>query len=732
MDQFIKGNYRHSIYESGTGFIIGLFKVRETNIDDMKDYIDKTITFKGYFDTLNTNDLYIFYGEGMNHPKYGFQFDVKEYEKVKPEGRDGIIEFLSSNLFKGVGKKLATRIVDVLGSDTLDKIYENKEVLYEVPKLKKDKADFIYDTLVKYEESQSTIIYLTGLGFSMKDSLEIYNYYKNNTINILKHNPYKIVEDISNINFIKIDEVSKLLEIDPLDKRRIEACILYLMDQLSFENGDTYSLYEEIYDRINKYLKIGLDEVLFSECLDELEADLKIVVENNKYYLIDIYDAEVAIANKIKYLISKPKDNIKNLNKLITESEENYQIKYNDSQKEAIKKALNNNITIITGGPGTGKTTIINAIVYLYKRIYGYKQNEASNHIQLLAPTGRASKRMSEATTFPATTIHRFLKWNHETDEFSVNEYNPDFHHLIIVDEVSMIDNNLFDKLLKGLTNNIKLVLVGDYNQLPSVGAGNILKDLLDSNIIDTIHLDYLYRQNSDSYIPVLAKEIRENKLSNFLDNRDDYRFVKCDKNYIIKNLIDVCNMAINKGYNYKRVQVMAPMYASVNGIDNLNKILQNIFNPKDDTKKEIKYGDVIYREQDKVLQLVNLPDDNVFNGDIGIIIKIKEPHESSSGKKELVIDFDGNIVTYQPKDYINIKHGFIMSIHKSQGSEFELVVMPICTSYKRMLYRKLIYTGITRAKRKLILIGEEEAFRYSVENSNESIRKTSLLERLK
>ncbi len=727
---YIKGNYKNSIYENNN-FVIGLFKVIETNIDSMEDYIGKTITFKGNFDLLNHNELYFFYGNTVIHPKYGFQFDVESYERIKPEGKDGIIEYLSSSMFKGIGKSLAKKIVDTLGVDALDKIVEDKKVLYKVPKLNMKKAELIYDTLIKYEESQKIIVNLNNLGFNMNDSLEIYNYYKKNTLKILEHNPYQIIEDIDTINFPKLDEISINLDIDPFDNRRIEACIIYVMKELSFKNGDTYSYFDEIVSSLNSYNHTNIDVNLINECMNNLESDLKIVIEGDKYYLIDIYDAEVHIASKIKYLVNKETNNFVKIDKYINELEKINEIKYNDVQKEAIKKSINNNITIITGGPGVGKTTIIKAILDVYKKVFNLKVDELDERVALLAPTGRASKRMMESTSFKALTIHRFLKWNKETNSFGVNEYNPDFHNLIIIDEVSMIDNNLMDNLLKGLTTNIKLVLVGDYNQLPSVGAGNILRDLIDSKIIDTVHLNYLYRQKSDSYIPVLAREIKDNNLGNFLENKDDYRFIKCDSNNIKKALIDTCNMAIIKGFDYRRVQVMAPMYAGVNGIDNLNKVLQEVFNPKNSNKKEIKYGDVIYREGDKVLQLLNIPDSNVYNGDIGIIKNILEPFESSSGKKEVVIDFDGIIVHYETKDLVNIKHGFIMSIHKSQGSEFELVIMTICKSYRRMLYRKLIYTGITRAKRKLIIIGSSEAFKYSVENSQEIKRKTDLLNKL-
>ncbi|MDD2519158.1 MAG: AAA family ATPase, partial [Bacilli bacterium] len=438
------------------------------------------------------------------------------------------------------------------------------------------------------------------------------------------------------------------------------------------------------------------------------------------------------IANNIINLSSLDTSKHKKIDTYINYLEENNQINYNDKQKEAIIKALENNILIITGGPGTGKTTIIKAIVELYGLINKLDYDALVERVALLAPTGRASKRMSEATNLPAMTIHRFLKWNKETNSFAVNEYNKDNSHLIIVDEVSMIDINLLDNLLKGLSNNIKLILVGDYNQLPSVGPGQVLKDLIDSDIIDTIHLNLLYRQDENSYITVLAEEIKEDNLSEtFLEQKSDYTFLECSGASIKSNLKKLCEQIYSKGYDYKRVQIMAPMYHGENGIDNLNKELQEIFNPSDSDKREITYGDVTFRENDKILQLVNMPDENVYNGDIGIIKTILYANSSKSGKNEIHIDFDGIIVKYTPKDFIKIKHGFIISIHKSQGSEFEVVVIPVTNSYKRMLYRKLIYTGITRAKKKLILIGEANAFVYSVHNNNEYERKTSLLEKV-
>ena len=727
MKLYIKGNYRKTIFSSSKGYVIGLFKVRETNDEEMKLYINKSVTFTGYFHELNEDDMYCFYGETVDHPKYGIQFQVSDYERLKPEDEDGLVAFLSSDLFKGVGITLAKSIVDTLGKNVLDEILKDESCLLLVPKMTAKKAHKIYETLSKYEESHQMIVYLTDLGFNMKDALDIYNIYKKDTIANIEHNPYKLIED-ADVNFVKVDEIALKFDIKENDERRIKACIIYIMNKILFTNSDTYLIYDEIVEGVFNYLKIDLDIDEFDLLLNELIEENKIVLLDDKYYLKEMYDSETNIVKEISYLINN-KISKKDLDTRIEELESVNNIKYNDKQKEAIKKSLENNITIITGGPGPGKTTIIKAICELYMEINKLDFDDAPNKIALLAPTGRASKRMSESTLLPASTIHRFLKWNKETNEFLINEYNKTFQNLIIIDEVSMIDLKLLDSLFRGLTRNIKLVLVGDHHQLPSVGPGNILKDLIESDLIDTIYLDTLYRQDENSYIPTLAQEIKNNELSDtFLETKSDYTFLKCSSLSIKENLKNLCKQLVDKGYDYKRVQIMAPMYAGINGIDNLNKELQAIFNPEDNSKNEIKYGDIIYRENDKVLQLVNMPEENIYNGDIGIIKNILKIDR----KTFIYIDFDGNLVKYESKDLNKITHGFIISIHKAQGSEFELIVMPICNSYKRMLYRKLIYTGITRAKKKLILIGEPQAFVYAVNNNNEIIRKTNLLEQLK
>ncbi len=732
MKTYIKGNFRKNIFHSDKGYVIGLFKVRETNSDTLQDYVNKTITFTGYFHDLNEDDTYLFYGEETTHPRYGFQFQVAEYERVKPTDKEGIIDFLASDLFPGVGEKLAKQIVETLGENALEDILKDPSCLNLVPKLTAKKADKIFSILSKYEESHKTIVDLTDMGFTMKDALSVYNQYKVMTMDVINKNIYRLIDEVADLNFIKIDGIAKKMNIEPTDNRRIKAVILYVMNNLIFQNGDVYLEKETIASAVYNYLRIEINAEDFNQYLDELQMEGKLKLEDNVYYLKEVWDSENNIIEKIYKLTNLPVNKNDKLDKLIEELETENGISYNDKQRLAIKKALENNILIITGGPGTGKTTIIKAITEIYRRLNDMDYDTLISNLALLAPTGRASKRMSESTMLPASTIHRFLKWNKENNEFTINEMNKDDSNFIIIDEVSMIDISLFDSLLKGLKDNIQLILVGDYNQLPSVGPGQVLKDLIESDVIDTVHLDHLYRQDENSYINTLALEIKDGELSeNFLDTRSDYTFLECTSQGIKKNLRNLCSQIIEKGYDYKRVQLLAPMYKGANGIDLLNKELQDVFNPRDELKREITYGDIIFRENDKILQLVNMPDENVYNGDIGVIKYIKSGSTSKSGKNEIYVDFDGNVVKYTNKDFIKIKHGFIISIHKSQGSEFEMVIMPICNSYYRMLYRKLIYTGITRAKKKLILIGEAYTFVSSVQNNNEYIRNSKLLEKL-
>ena len=674
-----------------------------------------------------SEDYYNLTGKYVFNERYGSQFQVSSYEREEPKGKDAVIDFLSSSLVKGCGEKTAVAIVETLGEDALTLIKENYENLMLVPGISEVKAKRIYNSIVKYQSTDQIIVELKKLGFTINEALAILNKWGESSLEIVQNDIYKLIDLI---DFTKLDKVFLSIK-DAEAEERVLACLIETFKRVGFKNGDTYLDKEEIFSTIRNEFKIFLEEDELDEYLDKLKKSKYIVVKKKKYFLKEYYDYEEDIADNLEMISRHSKTRVTNFDDLIAAVQLEYDVKYNSDQKKAIKNALTNRISIITGGPGTGKTTIINSIVKLYVRIHNLSYKEVINDIALLAPTGRAAKKMSDSTGLPAMTIHRYLKWNKEKNEFQINEYNKNYHKLIIVDETSMIDTYLFDSLLKGIGHNITLVLVGDANQLPSVGPGLILNDLINSGMFTHTVLEQIYRQSDNSYIPILAKEIKEHDLSSeFTKQTDDYNFLPATGLTIKEMIRKICVMSKEKGLTEEEIQVLAPMYRGENGIDNLNVLLQEIFNPKNPNKKEVKVGDIIYRVGDKVLQLVNDPDNNIFNGDIGYISSIGTVM-GSKNKDIFTIDFDGNEVEYTREDLINIKHAYAITIHKSQGSEFAHVIMPVSKAYYKMLYNKLIYTGVSRAKKSLIIIGEEESFVMAVNNDYSNNRKTNLMEKI-
>lgn len=721
MKEYIKGNYRKSIYQNQTGYHIGLFKVSDTNSEKLADYLDRTITFTGYFHELNDMDTYFFYGKLVNHEKYGEQFQVESYERAKPEEKDSIIEFLTSGLFKGIGEKKAKAIVDVLGKDTLKIILENPNNLILIPGITKANADTLHTKLKEYEASYEVIIYLGELGFSTKDSMLIYNFYKSKTKTIIEEDIYRVINDIYEINFKKIDQIALRNNIEKDSLIRIKAAIIYIMEEISNLYGNSYYYKEELYTYLPKILQISVSSDLIEEALMSLKNDLLITIKEEKYYLTKMYEAETLIVKRFRILASKKDLSVKKLEDTIADLENFYEIKYNKDQYEAIKQSYLKSFLIITGGPGTGKTTIMKAITELYRQKENLSYEKLQEKIALLAPTGRAAKRMSETTMLKASTIHRFLKWNKDTNKFQVNEYNKSKVEFVIIDEASMVDTYLMSSLLKGLSVNCKIILVGDDKQLPSVGPGQLLHDAIESKELPVVKLEELYRQGKDSNIITLAYDIRNGNLDSSVFNKEqDLTFISTPSTNIIENITELASTY--KDVSYKDFQILAPMYKTIVGIDEINNHLQKIFNPKSKDKKELKVSDVIFREKDKVIQLTNMPDENVYNGDIGIIEKI-----IVSPKKEIYINFDDNIVKYTSANFNNFRLAYAISIHKAQGSEFDLVILPITKMYNKMLYRKLVYTAITRSKKKLFIIGSLKALKLAVDNNTTDIRRTTI-----
>ncbi|HHU60265.1 TPA: ATP-dependent RecD-like DNA helicase [bacterium] len=690
-----------------------MYSVIKVKVEDTTDNDYLTIT--GNFPLLDINSVYKFKGEYVSHPRYGKQFNLSQYEKVLPNSKEGVIRYLSSPLFPGIGNKKASTIVRFIGEDALNKIRENPDILNNLVS-EKDKFSIIEGLKEENFFEEAVQMFVTQ-GLSMKMLLKIRAVYGDKMNEVIKENPYKLVEDIDGIGFNTADNFALTIGIETLDERRIKAAIIASIDNICFRDGDTYCSIEEIKKETRKLVK-ELDDKSFYYFVELLIEDNKIVREEDKFYSLKQYEAEIGNAKSltrfIKRIVSKVEE--KDVREIIEKIEKIEGIEYDEDQINAIINCLNSGISIITGGPGTGKTTIVKALVKIYQELL------ESNDIYLCAPTGRASKRLSELTGVDATTIHRLLKWDLHSNTFSINAANPLLGDLLIIDEFSMVDNLLFYNLMSATSNFSQIVLIGDDDQLPSVGPGNVLKDLLDSGLVNTIKLTKIYRQKDESNIISLAHHIKSNS-SVSEDFRNDVVFYNTNSVNIKNTVLNYVKIAVENGFNDDEIQVLAPMYLGMNGIDNLNELLQNYFNPASEDKKEFRVGKRIYRENDKILQLKNQNEDNVYNGDIGRLLEITKELNTT----KFLIDFDDNLVEYTNKDLINITHAYCISIHKSQGSEYPLVIMPVTNQYHHMLTKKLLYTGVTRAKQKLILVGDYNSFLYGITNTNYRTRKTNL-----
>ncbi len=716
---YIKGKFRKAIYETDAGYKVGLFRVQETN--DYNVPVNRTITITGYFAAdFNNDEVFILYGEYIFHNRYGYQFSVRSYSKNLPKGKEAVIEFLTSSFVKGCGEKLAKEIYNTFGNNTLNKIKENKNNLFLVPKMTDKKAESIYNSVVKYFDADKEILALKEMGFSIKETMNLMNSYGKKIMDIIDKNIYSLV---GTIDFKKLDNIFiKGNDLD--DERRIKACIIQTMKELTFSSGDIYLYEDEISEYLGKAFKIHEG---ISDYIDKLIKDKLVKKEKDNIFLMSDYQDELYNAKSISELMKKKGHRVNNFESNISLIEKELNIKYNEEQKKAIKSALTNNISIITGGPGTGKTTIVKGIIKMYSLNKKINEKGLSKEVMLLAPTGRAAKRMSETTKLPASTIHRFLKWDKANNIFGINELNPVHYNLFIIDEASMLDNHLLASFFRGITLNTQIVFVGDVHQLPSVGPGLILSDMINANI-PHIMLEAIYRQSENSFIPFLAKNIKDvNSSENFNIKTDDYSFISASNAQIKDFIKQIVLKMLDKNIGTNQIEVLVPMYKGENGIDNLNILLQGIFNESAKGKSETHIGPVTYRVGDKILNLVNDLENNIYNGDIGYI----EGINISSKTDFMVINYYGKKVNYKREDLINITHAYAMSIHKSQGSEFEYVIMPISPSYSRMLYNKLLYTGVSRAKKSLILVGSYESFINCINNNYSYERKTSLKKKI-
>lgn len=721
----VKGEVIRILFQNSDNY----YTVIKVDVMDSNEDFDQEVTIVGYLPQIVEGETYLFKGKVTNHPKYGKQLQAETFEKELPQTKQGVIHYLSSDLFKGIGKKTAETIVDKLGEDALQKIIDDPDVLKEIPKLNKQKRETIAESIRENQAIEHIMIKLNELGFGPKLAMAIYQFYKEETLNIIKQSPYRLVMDINGIGFQRADQIAEQVGISKDHHDRLVAGVSYFLDQQSLQNGHTFLPVDILTNGAYELLNHNQPEVVNKDQINgviiEMSEENKLIIENDNCFLPSLYYSE-AKSVQIIHRLYQHQDELKEIEKSdlqlhIGQIEDMNDVSYADGQKLALETAINHKMMLLTGGPGTGKTTVIRGICELYSEIHGVSLNyddyqEGTDFpIVLAAPTGRAAKRLSESTGLEAMTIHRLIGWSKDTQPDDV--LDNDIHaHLIILDEMSMVDTWLMYQFLRTVPDYAQIIFVGDEDQLPSVGPGQIFKDLIDSKVIPRVNLTEVYRQQEGSSIIDLAHKIKNGLPVSINEKHHDRSFIPCSSNQIATVVEKVVQGAVNKGYNMQDIQVLAPIYRGPAGINKLNELLQDILNPKDEDTRFLQYGDIEYRENDKVLQLINRPDDNVFNGDIGVVTGVYKAEENALGKDVVIVDYEGNDITYTKQDLSEITHAYCCSIHKSQGSEFPIVIMPIVRQYFRMLQKNILYTGLTRAKQSLVVCGEEQAFNQGIQ----------------
>jgi exodeoxyribonuclease V alpha subunit len=689
------------------------YSVIKVNIQDTDEteltFFEPTIIVCGFFPKLDKHVNYKFQGEISHHNKYGIQYLASSFERVMDNSYMGLVDYLSSDLFKGIGKKTAEKIVDKLGLSALDLIAENKNVLDDIPRINKALINDIYRQIVENRDIENTLVWLYGFEISPKMAMKIYSVHGSQTIGTIKENPYVLMDTVEGIGFRRADEIGLKVGFTPDSPVRISAVIYYLLNEYMNKYGDTFLEREKLIDFTLKYLNVdeyNISKDLVDERLDILISEGKIIQKNDIVSLAYLYYSEKSIAKQVMRYNQEIENKNFDLDKYIDDFEGINDIKYTNAQRKAISTALNNHFVIITGGPGTGKTTVIKGIVDIYLMIHNYKNSE--DIIALAAPTGKAAKRLSQATGLKAVTIHKLLGYDY-VGNFAYDEHNQIDVSLLIIDEVSMMDCILAKRLFNAIPRNTQIIFVGDANQLPSVGPGEVLNDLITSNLFNVVELDIIHRQAEDSNIISLAYDILNKEINEgIFEHYNDRDFLRINERFVSEKILSEIKELMEEGYDLlEDIQVLIPVYKGLNGINRINDLIQKRFNYKN-KDFSIEYKEKCFYLNDKVMQLVNQPEDNIMNGDQGIVTGITE-------EEELLVDFSGNLVKYNKKDFDNLTLAYAVSIHKSQGSEFKCVIMPLVKSYTIMLKRKLLYTGVTRAKEKLLLIGDFEAYRRGV-----------------
>jgi len=561
---------------------------------------------------------------------------------------------------------------------------------------------------------------------------------------VLENEPYRLIEDIHGIGFKRADEIARATGIAASSEERVKAAALHVLREASYGEGHVFLPDDELVEKTKRLLdecgghSFAAEEIRLA--LEAMAVDGKIAWEENRVYLPSLFFAELGLAKRLLHLARRkelPSFPASEFYRALGKVEDELGISYAQAQRDAIERAVTSGVMLLTGGPGTGKTTVIRGICRVFAQLHGLSLDpkdygdENPFPIALAAPTGRAAKRMAETTGLPAMTIHRLL--GYRGDVFEHDAEHPLRGRLLIVDEMSMVDIWLANQLIRAVPDGMQVILVGDPDQLPSVGPGNVLQDLISSNLLPRVQLNDIYRQAEESSIIRLAHHVRNGQVpDDLLDTTPDRRFFTTSPQDVLETVKQICAAAVKKGYTARDVQVLAPVYKGMAGVNRLNEELQELFNPKTPQKREVTFGQISFRTGDKVLQLVNNAEEQVFNGDIGEIVAILYPNENTEKEEIMVVSFDGREVAYKRSMYSQLALAYCCSVHKSQGSEFPIVIMPFVKSYHRMLRRKLVYTGITRSKSFLIMCGEPEAFRIAVQTDEEGVRYSHLEARLK
>ena len=732
MEFYFSGTIERIIFENPSSF----FRILLLNIDDTDaDFDDFEIIVTGTMADIIEGEDYTFWGNLVQHPKYGEQLKLIRYERAKPTSK-GLVKYFSSDHFKGIGVKTAQKIVDLYGDNTIDKVLAEPEKLHDIVGLSaKNREAFIMKLRQNYG-TERVLAKLSEYGISNKLAFQIQDFYKEESLEIVEHYPYQLVEDIQGIGFKIADQLAQSLGIESTAPERFRAGLLHTLLTQSMEKGDTYleakELLEHTIELLESSRQIELDPNSVANELAHLIEEYKVQNVDTKIFENSLFFAEEGICNNLLRILEKGNQNKyepKNIEAALAQIEEKFAISYDAIQKQAICDAIQHKIFILTGGPGTGKTTVINGIIAVYALLHGLDLHKSQDlPILLAAPTGRAARRMNELTGLPSATIHRHLGMTGDDDTSHVDDYlDADF---IIVDEFSMVDTWLANQLLSNISSNSKLLIVGDADQLPSVSPGQVLADLLKIPLLPQTKLEKIYRQGEDSTIVTLASQIQKGTLPiDFIEKKADRSYFEVRSEQIPQMIERIVEVAIRSGIPAQDVQVLAPMYRGQAGIDHINQLMQDLINPVVKEQLIFEATDGQYRQGDRVIHLVNDAESNVFNGDLGYITDLLPAKYADSKQDELTINFDGNEIVYQRSEWYKIRLAYAMSIHKSQGSEFPVVILPITSSSHRMLQRNLIYTAITRAKNKLVLLGEKSAFAFAVKNTG-TTRKTYLLQR--